>query len=121
MGLWSSHLYQAQPMSRAISSDNQNADSAAASEVLTLAEAAQYLRISEGSVIDLTIKQQLPGRKIGDEWRFLRSGLADWLLAPPATRRLLGHAGAIPDDPNADAMLEEIYQRRGRPMTDEST
>lgn len=69
-------------MSRAISSDNQNADLAAASEVLTLAEAAQYLRVSEASVIDLTIKQQLPGRKIGDEWRFLRSGLADWLLAP---------------------------------------
>src|SRR5437867_3705060 len=40
-------------------------------EVLTLAEAAAYLRVSEADVVRLAQQQDLPGRLIGTEWRFL--------------------------------------------------
>ncbi|HBJ34548.1 MAG TPA: DNA-binding protein [Planctomycetaceae bacterium] len=88
-------------------------------EVLTLSEAADYLRVTESEVIELTVKQSLPGRKIGEQWRFLRSGLADWLLEPSPSQRLLRHAGALPDAP--DAMLKQIYKDRGRSMTEDES
>ena len=90
-------------------------------EVLTLAEAAEYLRVSESDVLDLATKHGLPGRKIGDQWRFLRAALQDWLRSPLLQKeRLRELAGAWKDDPYLDDMLEQIYKERGRPMTEEA-
>jgi excisionase family DNA binding protein len=89
-------------------------------DVLTLQEAAAYLRVSESDVIDLAIRHGLPGRKIGDQWRFHRMGLIDWLVRPSAKQRLLRHAGALKDDPDLEPMLQKIYQDRGRPMTEDA-
>lgn len=89
-------------------------------EVLTLEEAAAYLRVPESDVLDLATKHGLPGRKIGDQWRFHRKGLADWLLRPSGKERLLRHAGAMKDDPDLGPMLERVYQDRGRPMTEDA-
>ena len=88
-------------------------------EVLTLTEAAAYLRVSEADVVDLATKHGLPGRKIRDQWRFHKKGVVDWLLRPSAKERLLRHAGAMADDPDLEAMLDNIYQERGRPMIEE--
>lgn len=89
-------------------------------EVLTLGEAAAYLRVSEEDVVDLATKHGLPGRKIGDQWRFHRKGLINWLLRPSAKERLLRHAGAMEGDPDLEPMLERIYRDRGRPMTEDN-
>jgi len=51
-------------------------------DVLTLEDAAAYLKVEYGQIRRLLKEQGLPGRKIGDEWRFLRGALADWLRAP---------------------------------------
>ncbi len=91
-----------------------------AGEVLTLEETAAYLRVSESDVVELATKHELPGRKIGDQWRFHRKGLANWLLRPSAKERLLRHAGAMQDDPHQASMLEQIYRDRGRPMTEDA-
>jgi excisionase family DNA binding protein len=48
-------------------------------EILTLAEAAEYLRIAEEKLADLAIDGGVPARRIGGEWRFLRKALDDWL------------------------------------------
>ena len=85
-------------------------------EVLTLAEAAAYLRVSESDVVDLATKHKLPGRKIGDQWRFLKAALQDWLCGPDQRTVLQRHAGAMKDDPYLDEMLEQIYRDRGRPL-----
>jgi excisionase family DNA binding protein len=45
------------------------------SEILTTDEAAQVLRISKRLLLRLVREGQLPGRKLGREWRFLRSDL----------------------------------------------
>lgn len=88
-------------------------------EVLTLAEAAEYLRVSESDVIDSVNQQWLPGRKIADQWRFHKQGLADWLLQGSSKERLLRHAGVMKDDPNMGEMLDKIYGERGRPMVED--
>jgi excisionase family DNA binding protein len=49
------------------------------SEVLDAAGAAELLRVDEAAVIELATKGELPGRKIGDEWRFSRAALLAWL------------------------------------------
>src|SRR5579872_6744649 len=90
--------------------------------VLTLSEAAAYLRVSEDAVLKLVAEQALPGRQIGSEWRFLQSALDVWLCAP-ANRRagdvLLEMAGSWKDDPYVDELLAHIYKMRGRAMIGE--
>ena len=84
-------------------------------DVLTLAETAEYLRVSENEVACLIREQGLPGRKLGGEWRFLKIALQDWLRAPPSKKEGLRlQIGAFADDPNLGEMLEQIHKRRGR-------
>lgn len=51
-------------------------------DVLTLEDAAAYLKVEYGQIRRLVKEQGLPGRKIGEEWRFLRGAIADWLSEP---------------------------------------
>src|SRR4051812_24163905 len=92
-------------------------------DVLTLAEAAAYLRISEADVLALVRGRGLIGRQIGEEWRFLKSALQTWLNTPErptGNEALLALAGCWKDDPDAEEMLREIYKNRGRPMIESS-
>ena len=88
-------------------------------EVLTLEEAAAYLRVSPEMVEELATRRGLPARKIGDQWRFHQAALVDWLCQWSPKERLMRHAGAGKDDPYRDEMLRTIYKNRGRPMTEE--
>jgi excisionase family DNA binding protein len=56
-----------------------------AAEVLDVDEVAELLQVEAGAVRDLAESGELPGRKIGDEWRFLRRAVLAWLggSAPP--------------------------------------
>jgi hypothetical protein len=96
----------------------------AANDVLTLPEAAAYLRLSEDEVVRQMQQQGLPGRQVEDGWRFLKSALRHWLCAP---RRAAGNQnfwetqlGAFKDDSNLQQMVDEIYQERGRSVTDKA-
>jgi hypothetical protein len=91
-------------------------------DVLTLSEAAAYLRVAEADVVSSVNAEGLPGRQIAGEWRFLKSSLHNWLNTPPqktGNEALLALAGSWKDDPDAEEMLREIYKKRGRPMTEE--
>ncbi len=48
-------------------------------DVLTLEEAAAYLRLSPGELSQLADWRQVPGRRIGAHWRFSRAALLEWL------------------------------------------
>ncbi len=96
------------------------------SEVLTLAEAAAYLRLPEKDVIGAVSTQGLPGRLVGGEWRFLKPAIQHWLSVsqPPAeglNAAMLAFAGAWKDDPHLEDMVEEIYRKRGRPITEDGS
>lgn len=98
---------------------SENGPFADPAEVLTLADAAAYLRVAPEAILPLVREQGLPARQIGQDWRFLRSAIQDWLRTGPAKRGLLELAGAAKDDPYMEEMLKEIYRQRGRPMTED--
>ena len=97
--------------------------SATRDEVLTLAEAAAYLRLTEDDVLRLVREQGLPGRVIGEDARFLKAGLQRWLDAPSGSAGAAAfwrtHFGALADDPYLEDILKETYRRRGRPEAEE--
>jgi excisionase family DNA binding protein len=55
-------------------------------EVLTPAQAAVLLQVEEEDVLALAEEGRLPGRRIGDEWRFARAALVTWLSQPESER-----------------------------------
>jgi excisionase family DNA binding protein len=48
-------------------------------EVLTADEVAELLETETATVVAMAERGELPGRKIGDEWRFRRAAVLDWL------------------------------------------
>ena len=100
---------------------------AVAGEVLTLPEAAAYLRLSEADVLRCVHEQGLPARQLGTEWRFCKAAIQDWLStgAPSALQAnkeaWLALAGVWKDDPDLEKIVEEAYRRRGRPITEDGS
>lgn len=102
--------------SRAKANGAKTTPSSSPAEVLTLAEAADYLRVSEEDIVKLVHQQALPGRLLGQDWRFLKSAVQDWLRsAPPqgSKEAILSVAGVLKDYP-LEEDLKEISKRRGR-------
>lgn len=56
-------------------------------DVLTLAEAAAYLRLPEDAVREEAEAGRLVGQHVRGEWRFVRAAVATWLQAPSTTAR----------------------------------
>jgi excisionase family DNA binding protein len=48
-------------------------------EVLDAAQAAELLAVDEAAIVQLAEAGELPGRKIGEAWRFSRAALLEWL------------------------------------------
>jgi excisionase family DNA binding protein len=53
-----------------------------AADVLTVAEVAELLRSTDAAVLELAESGELPGRRIGGEWRFARAAVLQWLGTP---------------------------------------
>jgi excisionase family DNA binding protein len=51
-------------------------------EVLNAEQVAQLLQLEVGLVLELAEASKLPGRKLGEHWRFSRSALVAWLSTP---------------------------------------
>ncbi len=51
------------------------------SAILTLEELAEYLKLPVATLQRSADQGQIPGRKIGEDWRFLRAAIDDWLRA----------------------------------------
>ena len=111
---------KAQPRTK--SSPSANGTESITVPVLTLTEAAAYLRVEEDVVLELVRQQGLPGRCVGKEWRFSQAALEVWLATPnrPSGEQMPSIIGAWKDDPHLDEMLDQIYQQRGRPMAEPS-
>ncbi len=54
-------------------------------DVLTLEEAAALLRLPAGALEAAAASGNVPGRRIGDDWRFARAALIAWLGDPADT------------------------------------
>jgi hypothetical protein len=58
------------------------ADGAAAPEVMTLAEAAAWLRVPEEGLRTDVVAGRVPARLVAGEWRFNKSALVVWFGQP---------------------------------------
>ena len=86
--------------------------------VLTIEEAASFLRLPVGTVRRHASLGEIPGRQVEGDWRFLRSALEDWLGTPDPGTVLLSQAGALADDESLGNLLDQIYAARGRTEVD---
>lgn len=50
-------------------------------DILTLGEAAAYLKLGERTIQRMIQRSEIPCARVGGQWRFLRSVLDDWLLS----------------------------------------
>jgi PTS system nitrogen regulatory IIA component len=50
-------------------------------EILTLAEVAEYLKLSDKTILKMVKNQEIPCAKIANQWRFSKPGLNDWLTS----------------------------------------
>jgi excisionase family DNA binding protein len=89
-------------------------------DVLTLEETSEYLRLPVETVLNQTLKGNIPGRKIEDNWRFLRAAIDDWLSSKSSGSILLSQAGTFADDDSLEELRATIYQARGRSEIDEN-
>ena len=48
-------------------------------EILTPAQLAGLLQVDEETVVAMAERHELPGRKVGGEWRFSREAILAWL------------------------------------------
>ena len=56
-------------------------------EILTIREVAGYLKLPVSTVYRLAERRDLPGHKVGRQWRFHKSVLDDWFRQHAATSR----------------------------------
>jgi excisionase family DNA binding protein len=104
------------------SAESTNGSVAAPAEVLNLADAAAYLRVTESQLIQLVHDQALPGRRFGTEWRFLKAAIQDWLRTPPkrgSREAVLSTIGAWKDDPLVEEEIKEIYRKRREDLVED--
>ena len=113
------------------------------SDVLTLKEAATYLRLTASELGKLAKHGEIPGRSVGNEWRFLKAALDRWLQGekypsvlldelesslrdrlngtlkteakPGSKKGILEFAGMWKGDPVIEEFLAELDRSRGLP------
>ena len=62
-------------------------------DVLTIEQLAELLQVDEKTVLSLAAKGELPGRKLGRNWRFSRQAVLDWLATPERKHHAAGFEG----------------------------
>lgn len=50
-----------------------------ASQVMTIEELAEYLKVSKSSLYKLAQQGRVPGQKVGKHWRFSKGAVDRWL------------------------------------------
>ena len=49
------------------------------SEILTIKQVAEYLKVNERTIYRLANKGAIPAFKVGNNWRFKASAIEDWI------------------------------------------
>ncbi len=50
------------------------------SNIMTVAEVSRYLKLSEKTLLKMVRNREIPCTKIGNQWRFMKEVLDDWLV-----------------------------------------
>jgi hypothetical protein len=87
-------------------------------DVLTLEEASAYLRLPTQTLVHQAMLGNIPGRKIQDDWRFLKVAIDDWLRSKSGRAILLQQSGTLADDDTLAQLRATIYHSRERSEVD---
>ncbi len=72
------------------------------SDVMTIDELADYLKIAKSTLYKLSQEGRVPGQKIGKHWRYRRVGIDRWLdgggPSSSVGERSLDDSGALASD-----------------------
>lgn len=82
--------------------------------VLTLKEMAGYLKMPEEKIERQVLQGKIPGKRIEDEWRFLKTAVDEWLRSYDTRSILIRQSGVLSDDENLSELRTMIYSQRGR-------
>lgn len=63
-------------------------------DILTMREVAEFLKINEKTAYKLTAAGKLPGFKVGGSWRFKRDDIESWI----ETKVSEGHGSSTDSD-----------------------
>jgi excisionase family DNA binding protein len=94
--------------------------------ILTLAEAAAFLRVTDKALAEKAAAGEVPARQIGGEWRFLRQALVDWLYAgakvspngaprrplPGSKKAVFRHFGILRNHDDLEKILADLAAQR---------
>ena len=64
------------------------------SDVLTITEVAEYLKVAERTLYRLAAAKKIPAFKVGGTWRFLRAEIDQWIKSQTAPTRKVDGSGA---------------------------
>ena len=81
------------------------------SELLTVREAAKYLRMSYSTLYKLVEKQRVPALKVGGAWRLHKGVLDDWLERQCHKAQVT--VLIVDDDARVRSVLEDIITTQG--------
>jgi excisionase family DNA binding protein len=81
-------------------------------EVLNVDQAAEFLGFSAYTVREKARTGEIPGRKVGREWRFSREQLLEWLRAGEAPKRH-GFTIEVIEDPEGGGYVATVEGQEG--------
>jgi excisionase family DNA binding protein len=81
-------------------------------EVLNVDQAAEFLGFSAYTVREKARSGEIPGRKVGREWRFSRDQLLEWLRTGEVPKRR-GFTIEVVEDPEGEGYLATVEGREG--------
>jgi excisionase family DNA binding protein len=81
-------------------------------QILTIREVANYLKLPVSTVYRLVERQEIPGNKVGRQWRFQRGLIDEWLKqrSQEKTTTIL----VVDDEEMVRGVLSEALEGRGR-------
>ena len=82
------------------------------SDIMTVGEVAAYLKLPISTVYRLAERREIPGHKVGRQWRFQRSVLDEWLRRRSETRSTT--ILVADDDDDVREVLAEALEAPGR-------
>jgi excisionase family DNA binding protein len=85
------------------------------SRLMTVKEAAQYLRLNYMTVYKLAQRGKVPAFKIGGNWRLKKEMVDEWLVNQSRIAR--GVVLVVDDDSRVRNMLEDIISEHGYEVT----
>ncbi len=83
-----------------------------ASDIFTVGEVAAYLKLPISTVYRLAERRDIPGHKVGRQWRFQRAVIDEWLRKNSETRTTT--ILVADDDDNVREVLAEALEGPGR-------